>query len=106
MVAICDHLQPLKYSAALPYAFTEHGAIMAANVLHSKQAVRMSIAIVETFVRLRDLRPQDSNTKIFFSFLADFSNVTTTFASGAYCSWMIRSTNPGLADSRWGVRRT
>jgi len=35
VVAICDHLQQLKYSPALPYAFTEHGAIMAANVLNS-----------------------------------------------------------------------
>lgn len=39
----------------LPYAFTEHGALMAANVLRSKQAVKMSIAIVEAFVRLRKM---------------------------------------------------
>jgi hypothetical protein len=36
-----------------PYAFTEHGALMAANVLQSERAVKMSIAIVEAFVRLR-----------------------------------------------------
>jgi len=39
----------------LPFAFTEHGALMAANVLHSKQAVKMSIAIVEAFVLLRKM---------------------------------------------------
>jgi len=36
-----------------PYAFTEHGAIMAAGVLNSPQAVQMSIFVVRAFVRLR-----------------------------------------------------
>ena len=35
VVAICDHLQKLKFSPVLPYAFTEHGAIMAATVLNA-----------------------------------------------------------------------
>src|SRR2546423_10967951 len=38
----------------LPYAFTEHGAIMAANVLNSKQAVQMSVFVVRAFVKLRE----------------------------------------------------
>ena len=33
VIANCDHLSNLKFSKALPYAFTEHGAIMAASVL-------------------------------------------------------------------------
>jgi hypothetical protein len=37
----------------LPYVFTEHGALMAANILKSPQAVKMSIALIEVFVRLR-----------------------------------------------------
>lgn len=37
----------------LPYAFTEHGAIMAANVLNSKKACEMSILVVRTFVKIR-----------------------------------------------------
>ena len=37
----------------LPYAFTEHGAIMAANVLNSRRAVQMSLYVVRAFVRLR-----------------------------------------------------
>ncbi len=37
----------------LPYAFTEHGAIMAATVLNSPQAIQMSVAIVTAFVKLR-----------------------------------------------------
>lgn len=38
-----------------PYAFTEHGAIMAATVLNSPQAVKMSIYVVRAFVQLREL---------------------------------------------------
>ena len=38
----------------LPYAFTENGAIMAANVLNSPQAVRMSVFVVRAFVRMRE----------------------------------------------------
>ncbi|MBI5385880.1 MAG: ORF6N domain-containing protein [Verrucomicrobia bacterium] len=37
----------------LPYAFTEHGAIMAANVLRSRRAVEMSIHVIRAFVALR-----------------------------------------------------
>ena len=36
-----------------PYAFTEHGAIMAATILNSPQAIQMSIVVVTAFVNLR-----------------------------------------------------
>jgi hypothetical protein len=39
----------------LPYAFTEHGAIMAATVLNSERAVEMSVFVVRAFVRLREM---------------------------------------------------
>lgn len=39
----------------LPYAFTEHGAIMAAGVLNSPQAVQTSIYVVRAFIRLRQM---------------------------------------------------
>ena len=39
----------------LPYAFTEHGAIMAATVLNSERAVQMSVFVVRAFVRLREV---------------------------------------------------
>lgn len=39
----------------LPYVFTEHGALMAANVLQSPIAVRASIQVVRTFVKLRQI---------------------------------------------------
>jgi phage regulator Rha-like protein len=38
-----------------PYAFTEHGAIMAATVLNSKQAIDMSVFVVRAFVRMREM---------------------------------------------------
>jgi|SRR5687768_794355 len=53
VVTNCDHLENLKYSKALPYAFTEHGAIMLASVLNSTRAVKTSIVIVRAFVHLR-----------------------------------------------------
>ena len=37
-----------------PWSFTEHGALMAANVLRSKRAVHMSIYVIRAFVRLRE----------------------------------------------------
>ncbi len=37
----------------LPYAFTEHGAIMAANILNSERAVQMSIFVVRAFIKMR-----------------------------------------------------
>src|SRR5260370_9484171 len=39
----------------LPYAFTEHGAIMAANVLNSQRAVQMSAFFVRAFLKMRAL---------------------------------------------------
>ncbi len=38
-----------------PYAFTEHGAIMAASVQNTPRAVQMSVFVVRAFIRLRDL---------------------------------------------------
>src|ERR1700756_947271 len=39
----------------MPYAFTEHGAIMAATVLNSSRAVEMSVYVMRAFVKLREL---------------------------------------------------
>ena len=41
-------------AANLPYAFTEHGALQAANVLKSEHAVTMSIFIIRAFVKMRE----------------------------------------------------
>jgi hypothetical protein len=55
VVTNCDRLRNLKFSSARPWAFTEHGALMAASVLNSGRAVRMSIFVIRAFVRLRDI---------------------------------------------------
>lgn len=54
VVTNCDHLVRLKFSPQLPWAFTEHGAIMAATVLNSPEAVKMSLFVVRAFVKMRD----------------------------------------------------
>lgn len=53
VVTNCDHLQKLKFSKSLPFAFTEYGAVALANVLASSQAVEMGIYVVRAFVQLR-----------------------------------------------------
>ena len=55
VVAKCDHLRNLKFSSKLPFAFTEHGALMAAGVLNTPLAIEVSILIVRAFVRLRQI---------------------------------------------------
>lgn len=55
VIANCDHLQKLRFSKVLPFAFTEFGAIQASNVLASPQAVEMGIYVVRAFVRLREM---------------------------------------------------
>ena len=44
--------QNIKY---LPFAFTEHGVLMLANVLRSEQAIAMSIHIIRVFTRMREM---------------------------------------------------
>ena len=54
VVTNCDHLALLKFSPKLPVAFTEHGAIMAAMVLNSSEAVKMSVFVVRAFMQMRE----------------------------------------------------
>jgi hypothetical protein len=63
----------------LPYAFTENGAIMAANVLNSPAAVRMSVFVVRAFVRMRDLL---GGTKALARQLADLEKKLTARLDG------------------------
>ncbi len=55
VVTNCDHLAQLKFSPYLPSAFTEHGALMLANVLNSERAAQTSVQVVRAFVRLRQM---------------------------------------------------
>lgn len=75
----------------LPYAFTEHGALMLANVIKSERAIKVSIRIIELFVKLRkfnlsyeELRRemerikqkvsnQDKNIELIFSYMDELT---------------------------------
>jgi len=54
VVTNCDHLVRLRFSPVLPRAFTEHGALMAANTLNSSRAVAMSVYVIRAFVKMRE----------------------------------------------------
>lgn len=54
LITICDNLpQNLKFSPALPFAFTEQGVAMLSSVLRSPQAIEVNISIMRAFVILR-----------------------------------------------------
>lgn len=55
VVTNCDHLTRLKFSPVLPAAFTEHGAIMAATILNTERAIKVSVFVVRAFVKLREM---------------------------------------------------
>ena len=50
-----DRFEKLKHSSAFPTAFTEKGLYMLATILKSPQAIQATIAIVETFAKLKQL---------------------------------------------------
>lgn len=78
------------FGGTFPYAFTEHGILMLSNVLKSERAVKMSIRIIEIFVRLREalflhkdaalimeqvesrMKLQDEKIETLFSYVARF----------------------------------
>lgn len=56
--ALRSHFVTLKrgeHSKYLPYAFSEHGILMLANVIKSPQAIAMSIKIIEVFIKFREM---------------------------------------------------
>ncbi len=55
LVTNCDRFASLKYSTSLPCVFTEHGVAMLSSVLNSERAIQVNIAIVKTFIRLREI---------------------------------------------------
>ena len=54
VVTNCDHLARLRFSPVHPRAFTEHGALMAANMLNTSRAVTMSVYVIRAFVKMRE----------------------------------------------------
>lgn len=64
VVANCDHLQKLRFSHVLPYAFTEHGAVMLASVLKTERAIAVSIQVVRVFVKLRQMLVENTELRL------------------------------------------
>ena len=77
----------------LPYAFTEQGVAMLSSVLRSKRAVQVNIAIMRTFVRLREVlanhkdlarkldemeKKYDQQFKVVFDAIRDFISPTSS----------------------------
>ena len=60
LVTNCDRFKTLKHSSILPSAFTESGVAMLSAVLHSDTAVRISVQIMDAFVKMRKLLTQSS----------------------------------------------
>lgn len=63
LIASCDRLSSLKHSSNPPYAFTEQGVAMLSAVLHSPEAIDISIRIIEAFVAMRHFLL--SNAQVF-----------------------------------------
>jgi len=55
LVTNWHRFENLKHSSYLPHAFTEHGVAMLSSILNSKKAVNMSIYIIKTFIRVREI---------------------------------------------------
>ncbi|MDP2599497.1 MAG: ORF6N domain-containing protein [Deltaproteobacteria bacterium] len=75
LVTNCDRFKNLKHSTSLPYAFTEHGAVMAAAILNSQQAVAISIYVVRAFIKMRAMLNQQ---KELLKKLTDLEQKVTT----------------------------
>ncbi len=63
VVTNCDHLETLKFSPQLPFAFTQEGVAMLSGVLNSRRAIQANIQIMRAFVKLRELMATHENLK-------------------------------------------
>jgi ribosomal protein L23 len=86
VVTNCDHLKTLKFSPVLPFAFTEHGAVMLASVLNSERAIDMNIQIVRVFTKIllqlekieKKLAGHDDDITLIFGYLKQLLNPPLT----------------------------
>lgn len=70
--ALRSHFVTLKrgeHSKYLPYAFSEHGILMLANVIKSDLAIAMSIKIIEVFVKFREMLTSQKDLLLRFEHL-------------------------------------
>lgn len=64
LIQLFGHLDSLKYSTVLPYAFTEHGAVMLASILNSDQAISVNIQIVRAFTNIRQALTDNTELRL------------------------------------------
>ena len=55
LVTNWHRFESMKHSSVPPYVFTEHGVAMLASVLNSERAIKISIVIIKTFLKLRQI---------------------------------------------------
>lgn len=55
VVETFDHLQKLKFSPKLPKGFTEKGLYMLATILKNPRATKTTLAIIDTFSKVREV---------------------------------------------------
>lgn len=61
LVANCDRFESLKHSSSLPHVFTEQGVSMLSAVLRSDTAIKTSIQIINSFVKMRSFLSQNAD---------------------------------------------
>jgi len=61
LVANCDRFKSLKHSSSLPHVFTEQGVSMLSAVLRSDRAIKTSIQIINSFVKMRSFLSQNAD---------------------------------------------
>ena len=69
IIQMFEHLDSLKYSPVLPFAFTEHGAVMLASVLNSVQAIEVNIQIIRVFTHIRQMLADNTELRLEIEFI-------------------------------------
>jgi len=90
----------------LPYAFTEHGAVMAANILNSRRAVQMSIFVVRAFIKMRQTM---ATNKVLMEKLAELEsklNGIAGYRSQFQKVYGTEVTSEGVANAIGAFERT
>lgn len=63
LVTNCDKLGAYKYSPTIPLAYTEQGVAMLSGILRSPLAVKVNIAIMRAFVKMREILDTNKELK-------------------------------------------
>jgi phage regulator Rha-like protein len=78
LAANCDRLKKLKHSSVNLYVFTEQGVSMLSAILKSKTAIKVSILVIDAFVRMRKFLSENASV---FNQLDDIVNLPVNLAT-------------------------